>query len=78
MTKETITFRTESEKRDALDAVATALGRDRSFVLNQAVDSLLEVYRWQVEHIKEGQRQARNEEFVSDTEWREAFNRDHS
>ena len=75
MSKQTVTFRTDAEKRAALDAVAAALGRDRSYVLNQAVDTLLEVYRWQVEHIQEGQRQARNGEFVEESEWRSAFHR---
>lgn len=75
MSKEPITFRTESKKRVALDAIASALDRDRSYILNQAVDTYLEIYQWQTEHIKEGKRQAKAGEFVEETEWRGAFNR---
>ncbi|MGQ0673117.1 MAG: CopG family ribbon-helix-helix protein [Hyphomicrobium sp.] len=47
-----LSFRTDSEKIEALDEVAEALDRDRSYVLNQAVDAYLEVYRWQTGHIR--------------------------
>ncbi len=72
MTKETITFRTEDKKRIALDEVAEALDRDRSFVLNQAIDNYLDIYNWQVGHIREGRRQARKGEFVSASAWNKA------
>lgn len=73
--KQTITFRTERETRDRLDQVANAMDRDRSYILNQAIDTYLEIYNWQIEHIKAGQEQARNDEFVEEKEWRAAFNR---
>ena len=43
--------------------------------LNQAIEAYLEIYSWQVAHIEEGQKQARNGEFVPEQEWRSAFNR---
>jgi predicted transcriptional regulator len=46
-----ISFRTPSEKIDALDRVAEALDRDRSYVINKALDAFLEVHDWQVAHI---------------------------
>jgi predicted transcriptional regulator len=46
-----ISFRTPSEKIDALDRVAEALDRDRSYIINQALDAFLEVHDWQVAHI---------------------------
>ena len=52
MEKETVTFRIDAEKKEALDAVAAGLERDRSYILNQAVDNYLDLHRWQVEHIK--------------------------
>jgi len=73
--KQTITFRTKAETRDRLDQVAEALDRDRSYILNQAIETYLEIYNWQIAHIEEGQRQAKNGEFVPETEWRSAFNR---
>ena len=56
--KRTISFRLEPEKVAALDQLAKAQTRDRTFLLNEAVDAYLEVQRWQIEHIQEGLRQA--------------------
>jgi predicted transcriptional regulator len=50
--KETISFRIEAAKRAAVDALAGALDRDRSAVINEAIDAYLELHHWQVEHIK--------------------------
>ena len=54
MGKETVSFRIEVEKRAALDEVAEILERDRSAVINEAIDAYLEFHHWQVEHIKRG------------------------
>jgi predicted transcriptional regulator len=56
--KKTISFRLGPEKVAALDKLAKAQSRDRTFLLNEAVDAYLEVQRWQIEHIKESLRQA--------------------
>ncbi len=71
----TLTFRTESGKRDALDSIATALDRDRSYILNQAIDNYIDVYQWQEDHIRQGQAQALAGDFVQEGEWRKAFSR---
>ena len=71
----TITFRTGDDQRKQLDNIAVSMDRDRSYVINQAIANYLEVYRWQVEHIEEGLRQAERGEFVPESEWRKAFNR---
>jgi len=73
MGKETVTFRVESDKKDALDAIAAGQDRDRSYVLNQAIDAYIETHRWQIEHIKEGLRQADAGEFATDEEVAAAF-----
>ena len=73
MSKETITFRLDAEKKIALDEIASGIERDRSFVLNQAIDAYLEVHSWQLDHIKEGLRQADAGEFASDEEVAAAF-----
>ena len=54
MSKETISFRLDSEKISALDQLADSLERDRTYLLNQAVDSYLDVQQWQLEQIKAG------------------------
>ncbi len=75
MELKTISFRLDGEKRDALDAIATVLDRDRSYVLNEAIDAYLEVHQWQIEHIKAGIRQADQGKFASKAEVAAAFKR---
>jgi RHH-type transcriptional regulator, rel operon repressor / antitoxin RelB len=58
MEKQTISFRLDSEKVSALDALADALDRDRTFLLNEAVAAYLDVQQWQIEHVKAAVRQA--------------------
>jgi len=58
MDKQTLSFRLDSDKADALDALAEALDRDRSYLLNQAVTAYLDVQHWHIEQIKAGLRQA--------------------
>lgn len=54
----TVSFRLGADKVVELDKLGEALARDRSFLLNQAVDAYLDDQRWQLEHIKEALRQA--------------------
>ena len=56
--KKTVSFRLGPEKVAALDKLAKARIRDRTFLLNEAVDAYLDVQRWHIEHIQEGLRQA--------------------
>jgi predicted transcriptional regulator len=58
MDKQTVSFRLDAEKVEALDSLANALDRDRTYLLNEAVDAYLEVQQWQIEHIKAAVRQA--------------------
>ena len=75
MRKQMIMFRTDTRSKMALDAIAAGLARDRSYVLNEAISSYLEVHQWQVAHIKEGIRQADAGEFAKDSEVAAAFAR---
>ena len=56
--KQLIRFQIDSDKVDALDALAKALDRDRTYLLNEAVESYLDLQQWQLEHIKASIRQA--------------------
>jgi predicted transcriptional regulator len=56
--KKTVSFRLEAEKVAELDELGKAQARDRTFLLNEAVDAYLDVQRWQLAHIKEAIRQA--------------------
>lgn len=73
MGKETINFRTEADRIKTLDAVATALDRDRTYVINEAISTYLEIHQWQIDHIKEGIRQADAGDFATDAEVAAAF-----
>ncbi|MFZ0592365.1 MAG: ribbon-helix-helix domain-containing protein [Bryobacteraceae bacterium] len=54
----TISLRIPGEKKDALDKIAASLDRDRSWVINEAIDNYLDLYHWQVEHISKAVRRA--------------------
>ncbi|MEI6332047.1 MAG: ribbon-helix-helix domain-containing protein [Pseudanabaena sp. ELA645] len=41
--KETITFRLDRTKREALDAIAKKLDRHRSYLLNEAIANYIEI-----------------------------------
>ncbi len=75
MDKTTVTFRIDSDLKDALDAIAEGMDRDRSYVLNEAVSAYLDTHRWQIDHIKEGLRQADAGEFATEAEVAAAFRR---
>lgn len=63
-----VSFPVEAAKLKALDAVASALDRDRSQVLNEAIEAYLDLHQWQAQHIREGLRQADAGEFATDDE----------
>jgi predicted transcriptional regulator len=68
-----VTLRLDTEKKKALDAIAAGLDRDRSYVLNQAIEAYLETHRWQLGHIKEGLHQAQRKQFATDAQVKTAF-----
>ena len=63
----------DSDKKDALDKIAAGLARDRSYVLNQAIDAFIEIHHWHITHIEKGLRQADTGEFATDEEVADAF-----
>jgi predicted transcriptional regulator len=75
MGKTTITFRLDADKRETLDAIAQVADRDRSYVLNEAIDAYLDAHEWQIEHIKRGLRQAEAGQFATEKEVARAFAR---
>ena len=58
MPTKTVTFRAPEEKISSLDAIAELQERDRSFVLNEAVDQYLSLHEYHRGLIEEGLRQA--------------------
>jgi len=75
MAKSTITVRVEDETRSQLDSLAAVLDRDRSYVINEALTAYLDTYRWQVDHIRQGVREADSGKFVSEREVRSVLGR---
>jgi predicted transcriptional regulator len=47
-----VTFRLDDDKLQFLDQLAKSMDRDRSYLINQAVEGYLEVRRWHIEQIE--------------------------
>jgi predicted transcriptional regulator len=46
-TEKTVSFRTEADKVDALDSLAAAQDRPRSYLINEAIDNYIELHAYQ-------------------------------
>ena len=64
----TISFRIAADKVAELDSIAKAMDRDRSYLLNEAVESYLSEQQRFVAMVKEGLRAAENGELIDDEE----------
>lgn len=73
MSKENVTFRLDSEKRVSLDAIAAGMDRDRSYVLNEAIEIYLQMHQWQLEEIQKAVAEAEAGDFASDDEVQAVF-----
>jgi len=54
MQKRTLSFRLGADKVSALDKLADSIERDRTYLLNQAVEAYLELNEWQFQQIEAG------------------------
>jgi predicted transcriptional regulator len=68
-----VTVRMPVERRDALDGLARALDRDRSYLVNEAVAQYIEAQQGWAAHLREGLRQADAGEVAGAEEVAEAF-----
>lgn len=75
MSTEAFTVRTDHKKLKKLDKLADQMERSRNYVVNQAIDQLLEVHAWQVERTKEGIKAADEGRFATDAETERIFNK---
>jgi len=73
MSKENVTFRLDSDRRDALDAIAAGLDRDRSYIINEAITLYLELHQWQIEEICQGIAEADSGDFATPDEVQAMF-----
>jgi predicted transcriptional regulator len=75
MSKENVTFRLDREKREALDAIAVGMDRDRSYLINEAIALYLEMHQWQLEEIQKGVAEADAGDFATEEEVAAVFTR---
>ncbi|MEO8049239.1 MAG: CopG family transcriptional regulator [Acidobacteriota bacterium] len=68
MAREIMTVRIEPRTREALDCIAASLERDRTYVVNQALEAYIGVHQWQIDHIRQGMREAKAAKFASPAE----------
>lgn len=61
-------FRTSKDKIERIDAIATSMGRSRNWLLNKALDDILEHQVWFVEEARKGIEAAEKGEFASTEE----------
>lgn len=75
MGTEAFTVRSDSKKVKQLDKLASEMDRSRNYLVNQAIDQLLEIHAWQIERTKEGIKAADEGRFASDTDMEQIFNK---
>jgi len=75
MGTEAFSVRTDSEKVKQLDKIAKQQDRSRNYLVNQAIDQLLELHAWQSDRVKEGIKAADNGQFASDADLARLFNK---
>lgn len=73
--EENVSVRLDLEKREALDRLARSMDRDRSYLINEAVDAYLQTHAWQLEEIRAGLEEADAGHFASDEEVAWTFRR---
>jgi RHH-type rel operon transcriptional repressor/antitoxin RelB len=66
--KGVFTVRVSSELQDRLDAIAEAIDRPRSWVVNRALEAFVASETWQIEEIRRGLSEADAGEFATDAE----------
>ena len=75
MGTEAFSVRTDRKKVKQLDKLAKQQDRSRNYLVNQAIDQLLELHAWQDECIKEGIKSADAGRFAGDVEMERIFNK---
>lgn len=60
----TISFRLKADAVETLDALAETMDRDRTYLLNEAVEHYLELNEYHIKLIKQGLRAAKEGKFV--------------
>jgi len=75
MGTEAFSVRSDTKKVKQLDRLAKQQDRSRNYLVNQAIDQLLETHAWQIERVKEGIKAADEGRFASDADMAKIFNK---
>lgn len=75
MAKVSVSFRTDQKKVKLLDSMAKRQRRDRTQLIDEAIENYIEIQQWQMEEIKSAVREADAGNFASDEEVRAVFDR---
>jgi predicted transcriptional regulator len=67
-TEKTISFRAVAEKIDALDSLAAAQDRPRSYLINEAITNYIELHAYQEALVRKGLEEMRKGRVVSHDE----------
>lgn len=67
-TEKTISFRADADKIDALDSLAAAQDRPRSYLINEAISNYLELHAYQDALVRKGLDEMRKGRLVSHEE----------
>lgn len=68
--QKTVSFRMDAIKVEALDAIASETKRDRTFLLNEAVDAWLDLHEYQQRLVAAGMNAAQEGRYVDNDEMR--------
>lgn len=68
MSKQGVSLRIENKTIDEIDRLARATKRDRTFIINEAIDAYLSVHQWQLDRIDKSLAQADQGKFASQNE----------
>ena len=71
----TVSFRISDEKKIKLDELASCQDRDRTYIINEAIDTYLDVMAWQFSSIQKGLEQADHGEFAAEVKVKAAFDK---
>lgn len=67
-TEKTISFRTVTKKIDALDSLAAAQDRSRSYLINEAITNYIELHAYQDALVRKGLEEVKQGRVVSHEE----------
>ena len=73
MAKHGVSLRLDDDTIEELDRLAKSSKRDRTFIINEAIEAYLETQRWQLEHIKASLAQAELGDFASTVDVNKVF-----